>query len=241
MPYSILIVDDDQVFCDELSEILDEFRTITAFNPKDAIACLEYPNGIDLLLLDVRLPGMKGTELLKVVKERYVDLPVIMMTAYGSKDVIIESMRNNTDDFIEKPIDIVQLKQMINRLLSSKRGLKEFKRDIDYIKYYIQKNIDKKVEIEDIASIMGYSTKYMSRIFKKEAGMKFNDYRLQLKIEKAKEYLTITDYRIKHIAFDLGYENSESFVRIFKKKTGLTPSEYRRQIDASIITSGERL
>lgn len=229
MPYSILIVDDDRVFCEELGEILEDYEVKTALDPKDAMTILNQPNGIDLVLLDVRLPGMKGTQLLKIIKERYPDLPVIMMTAYGSKDVVITSMRNKTDDFIEKPIDIGQLNDMIDRLLITKRGLQSFSKDIDYIKYYIKKNINKKVEIDDIAAIMGYSPKYMSRVFKQETGMRFNDYRLQLKIEKAKEYLEITDYRIKHIAYDLGYENSESFVRIFKKRTGLTPSEYRKQ------------
>jgi two-component system response regulator YesN len=152
-----------------------------------------------------------------------------MMTAYGSKDVIITSMRNDTDDFIEKPIDIGQLKAMVRDQLGRKKGTKQFDSDMDYIKYYIDKNIDKKVEMEHIASIMGYSTKYMSRVFKQETGMKFNEYRLQRKIEKAKEYLETTDYRIKQIAYELGYENSESFVRIFKKRTGFSPAVYRKK------------
>lgn len=229
MPYSILIVDDDRIFCEELSELLDEYRITIAGSPKEALGILESPNSIDLLLLDVRLPGMKGTELLKIVKQRYPEIVVIMMTAYGSKDVIITSMRNDTDDFIEKPIDIQQLKAMIREQLERKQGSKQFDSDMDYIKYYIDKNIDKKVEMEHIASIMGYSTKYMSRVFKQETGMKFNEYRLQRKIEKAKEYLETTDYRIKQIAYELGYENSESFVRIFKKRTGYSPAVYRKK------------
>ena len=69
----------------------------------------------------------------------------------------------------------------------------------------------------------------MSRLFKQETGTNFNDYRLELKMEKAKEYLKSTDLRIKQIAYEIGYENSESFVRIFKRKTGLTPSRYRNR------------
>jgi YesN/AraC family two-component response regulator len=208
---------------------LDEYRITIAGSPKEALDILETPNGIDLMLLDVRLPGMKGTDLLKIVKQRYPEIVVIMMTAYGSKDVIITSMRNDTDDFIEKPVDIKQLKAMIREQLERKQGNKQFDSDMDYIKYYIDKNIDKKVEMEHIASIMGYSTKYMSRVFKQETGMKFNEYRLQRKIEKAKEFLETTDYRIKQIAYELGYENSESFVRIFKKRTGLSPAVYRKK------------
>jgi AraC-like DNA-binding protein len=151
------------------------------------------------------------------------------MTGYGSKDVVLESMRNNADEFIEKPIDPEQTLRMIDDLLRAKRDSMEFSRDIDYIKYYIKKNIDKSIELDDIAGLMGYSSKYMSRLFKQEAGINFNQYRLQLKMERAKEYLENTDHRIKQIAYEIGYENSESFVRIFKKRTGITPSQYRKQ------------
>lgn len=229
MSYTILIVDDDRIFCEELSETLEEYQTEIATNPQQALALLENPNSVDLVLLDVRLPGMRGTELLKILKERYPEILVIIMTAYASKDVVISSLRNSADNFIEKPLDVGQLQNMIKNLLESKRELKEFARDIDYIKYYLQKNIDKRVEIEDIARIMGYTTKYMSRVFKKKTGMKFNEYRLTLKMDKAKEYLEATDSPIKQIAYQLGYENSESFVRIFKKRTGFTPSQYRKQ------------
>jgi AraC-like DNA-binding protein len=151
------------------------------------------------------------------------------MTGYGSKAVILDSMRNKADDFIEKPVNPEEILEVVEKLLQSKRDTKEFSRDIDYVKYYIRKNIDKNVELEDIANIMGYSTKYMSRLFKQETGTNFNDYRLELKMEKAKEYLENTDLRIKQIAYEIGYENSESFVRIFKRKTGFTPSQYRNR------------
>ena len=151
------------------------------------------------------------------------------MTGYGSKEVVLDSMRSKADDFIEKPVDPKELLRIVDERLLTNRDRKEFNRDIDYVKYYIKKNIDKNVELEDIANIMGYSTKYMSRLFKQETGINFNDYRLELKMAKAKEYLKSTDLRIKQIAYEIGYENSESFVRIFKRKTGLTPSQYRNR------------
>ena len=88
------------------------------------------------------------------------------------------------------------------------------------------------MELEDIAALLGYSPKYMSRLFKQKTGSNFNVYRTKIKMEKAKGYLLNTDHRIKNIAFDIGYENSESFVRTFKKQTGLTPTEYRKQFTA---------
>jgi YesN/AraC family two-component response regulator len=229
MSFSILIIDDDIVFCEELRETLQDYQTQLALDPQKALRILEAPNSVDLILLDVRLPGMKGTDLLKVLKERYPEIPVIIMTGFGSKDVILSALRNRSDEFIEKPIKVKELMTMIRRLLESKPQRKEFSRDIEYVRYYLQKNIDKKVELEDIARLIGYSTKYMSRYFLQETGTRFNDYRLNIKMDKAKEYLEETPYRIKQIAYMLGYENSESFVRMFKKKTEMTPSEYRKR------------
>lgn len=230
--YSILLVDDDSIFCEELKESLEEYTITSVYNPNDALKVLEQPNDIDLVLLDVRLPKMKGTDLLKIIKDRYPQIFVIIMTGYAGKDVILESMRSKADDFIEKPLNVDTLKKMILNLLASKRSSEEFKRDIDYVKYYIEKNCDKKVELEDIAALLGYSPKYMSRLFKQKTGTNFNTFRTEIKMDKAKHYLVSTENRIKNIAFEIGYENSESFVRTFKKHTGLTPTEYRKSFTA---------
>jgi two-component system, response regulator YesN len=232
VPYSILVVDDDSIFCDELEESLEEYKITSVCEPNNALEILEQPNDIDLMLLDVRLPKMKGTDLLKIIKDRYPGIFIIIMTGYAGKDVILESMRGKADDFIEKPLNVDTLKKMIQQLLASKRNCGVFKRDIDYVQYYIEKNCDKKVELEDIAALLGYSPKYMSRLFKQKTGINFNKYKTKIKMEQAKHYLENTDKQIKNIAFKIGYENSESFVRTFKKQNGLTPTEYRKQFTA---------
>ncbi|MFP4562322.1 MAG: response regulator [Spirochaetia bacterium] len=227
MAYSLLIIDDDKTFCEELSEILSEYHSRYVLNPGEAIAYLERPNDIDLILLDVRLPEMKGTEFLKILKTRYPDVSIIIMTSYFSKESILDALRNRADDFLEKPFDIEELKKMVDRLLREKRENLTFSDDMEYIRYYINKKLDKNVKLADIAATLGYSAKYMSRLFKRQSGIGFSDYKTDIKIGRAKELLKNTDYRIKRIAYELGYENSESFVRIFKKRTGMTPSSFR--------------
>ena len=131
--YSILAVDDESIFCEELKESLEEYRISAVYSPDDALKVLEEPNDIDLILLDVRLPKMKGTDLLKIVKDRYPHISIIIMTGYAGKDVILESMRNKADDFIEKPLKVEDLKKMIQKVLASKRDSGEFKRDMGYV------------------------------------------------------------------------------------------------------------
>ena len=59
----------------------------------------------DLVLLDLALPGQSGLELLPQIKERYPELPIIMITAYGTVDNVIESIRAGAENFIQKPWD----------------------------------------------------------------------------------------------------------------------------------------
>jgi DNA-binding NtrC family response regulator len=71
---------------------------------------------IDLVLSDYVMPGLNGIELLKRIRENHGSLPVILMTAYGEKDLIIEALRNRCDSFLEKPFTLDQLIQEIERV-----------------------------------------------------------------------------------------------------------------------------
>ena len=70
MPYKIMIVDDDKHFRSEFREILEyEYEVIEASNGEEAIKIIKKPNMVDLIVLDVKMPGIIGTEVLKQIKE----------------------------------------------------------------------------------------------------------------------------------------------------------------------------
>jgi YesN/AraC family two-component response regulator len=79
-----------------------------------------------------------------------------------------------------------------------------------------------------VANSVCLSPKYLSRFFKQETGENFNQYRLRVKVEKAKEFLKNTSNTIEQISDKMGYQNIESFIRVFKKFTNHTPTTYRR-------------
>ena len=230
MPFSVLIVDDDRVFCEELSEALDAFRVVAAHSGREALEILEQPNDIDLVLLDVRLPRTRGTDLLRVLKERYPDVSVVMLTAFGSKDVVLSALRNHADDFLEKPVDVERLVGTIHTLLESKHAGGE-EGIADRVCDFLTRNIEKKIGIDDVARLIGYSPKHTSALFKRLTGETFTEHRVRQKIEEAKKRLVRSSQPVKQIAHDLAYENPESFVRIFKRRTGLTPTQYRTEFD----------
>jgi len=86
---------------------------------------------------------------------------------------------------------------------------------------------EKNVNLEIIAQEMYLSPYYLSRLFKKVDGITFIDYVLDCRIEKAKVQLLTTNETIEFIAISCGYNESNSFRRMFRKKTGVSPSDYR--------------
>jgi YesN/AraC family two-component response regulator len=234
MPEKILIVDDDAEFRAELHCALDGYDVIEASSGKDAMHLLRKPNEIDLVLLDIMMPGVSGTEVLREIKQFSPGLAIIMLTGYSSKDVAIEALKGHADEYIEKPLDIDKTKEIIDRLLQSKRGESEASacgRDdkIEKVKRFIERNCQKKVMLKDAAQAVFLSPKYLSRIFKEETKMGFNEYKLKFVLERAKQLLCQTGYTIGQISDQMGYQNTESFIRIFEKLTGLTPTGFRTQ------------
>jgi YesN/AraC family two-component response regulator len=227
MPYNILLVDDDKDFQEEFKDSLEDYKVITASNGEEALQILKEPHIIDLVILDVMLPGLKGTEVLKRIKYLDPELCIIILTGHSSKSVAIEALRGHADDYIEKPLDIDSLKKNIKRLLDNKQRSGDEKDIIERVKYFAERNFDKKVCLREAAESVCLSPKYLSRLFKESTGMGFNDYKLELKINKAKELLTNTNYIINEIAYKIGYLNVESFVRMFKKLTNYTPTKFR--------------
>ncbi|MDD4954852.1 MAG: AraC family transcriptional regulator, partial [Candidatus Omnitrophica bacterium] len=101
---------------------------------------------------------------------------------------------------------------------------------MDKVKRFIERNCFKKISLDDAASTVFLSPKYLSRIFKQSTGMGFSDFRLHIKIDRAKELLEKTGYKVDQISDKLDYQNTESFIRQFKKLTGLTPTQYRVKV-----------
>ncbi len=118
---NILVVDDEMVQIETLRRALRSkgyqvFEALNAIEALDQLESMTYR--IDMVLTDYVMPGKDGIELLKKIREKYGELPVIIMTAYGGKDMLIDAMRNRCDGFIEKPFNVDQLINEIQRVMS---------------------------------------------------------------------------------------------------------------------------
>jgi two-component system response regulator FlrC len=101
----ILVVDDEEGVREFLAEALDDdgHETSMAANGEEALSCIDR-QGFDLLLTDLKMPGMDGLELLRRAREIQPDLEVVVLTAHGSIDAAVEAMRLGAFDFLQKPL-----------------------------------------------------------------------------------------------------------------------------------------
>lgn len=110
----LLVVDDQYGIRILLKELLekDGYLMFQAANGMQALTILEQQE-IDLVLLDVKLPGMSGLEILKEVKIRYEQVEVIMMTAYEELNLMNEAIKYGALTYFKKPFDISEVRRII--------------------------------------------------------------------------------------------------------------------------------
>ncbi len=107
------------------------------------------------------------------------------------------------------------------------------KEDLDLVKKVknvINKKFSEGITLSELASQFHVSSSYLSRLFYKETGKKFSKYLDHIRVNKARELLKTTDYRIYQIAFKIGFDDPYYFSSWFKKKVGISPTTYRENI-----------
>src|SRR5579884_1592616 len=114
----ILIADDDQSIRSLLQTFLESegFVTVEAKAGRDVIPAITRHRP-DLVVMDVRMPGMSGLDVLDHMKRMNVDLPVLMMTAYGSSNVAIEAIQRGAYDYVTKPFELDDLLMTVKRTI----------------------------------------------------------------------------------------------------------------------------
>src|SRR6266480_5511079 len=119
MSARILIADDDEVSRQLFAETLEEegYRVDRAQSGDEALSLLR--DGLyELLIIDVRMPGITGLEVTRILHEKNSSLPIIVMTAFGSIETAIEAIHEGAFDFISKPMNLEELKKTVSRALA---------------------------------------------------------------------------------------------------------------------------
>jgi DNA-binding NtrC family response regulator len=121
-PASVLVVDDDAAIAKVLVALLKQkgLEAIAMGSGEEAVKALEE-RPFDIVLSDVRMPGMDGMQLLDHVTARYPDLPIVLLTAHGSIALAVEAMKRGAADFVQKPFDKDEIGFVVMKALEASR------------------------------------------------------------------------------------------------------------------------
>ncbi|MCK4966357.1 sigma-54-dependent Fis family transcriptional regulator, partial [bacterium] len=126
MKYKIMIVDDDQFIRNSLMNVFTSkgYDIVSCGDGKTALerVDVEFP---DLMLLDIKLGDMNGLDVLKQIKSKHSELPVVMITAYTDVNTVVSAMRTGAYDYLEKPLDLDRIDIVIERVLERIKLSKE--------------------------------------------------------------------------------------------------------------------
>ena len=122
----IVIADDEESARRSLGQILreDGFEVFLAADGEEALQGVAHESP-DILLTDLRMPGMDGIELLRRVCQGYPDVAVVIMTAHGTIRSAVQALHDGAEDYLTKPVDVEEMEHLLDRIMSRKRLLSE--------------------------------------------------------------------------------------------------------------------
>ncbi len=158
----ILVVDDDPYIQEALGDRLESlgYRVARASDGKQALELIDHHEP-QMVFLDIEMPGMKGLDVLREIRTREKDFPVVMITAYGSIDLAVEAMKEGAYDFVPKPFKPSHIALVVEKALERQRLRRE--------KEVLSEEVDKRYRL-----VAGNSAKFNAAISaaKKAAGSK---------------------------------------------------------------------
>ncbi len=260
--HTLLIVEDNEELLLLMVKLLGrEYNVFTAENGKVAIAVLENED-IDLIVSDVMMPEMDGTELCKYVKNKLEisHIPIILLTAKNKEEDRAEAYEVGADAFISKPFNLTVLYARVRNLLKYKeRVAHDFKKqivleikDLNYTtvdEEFIQRAMacvhrhleDCEFDQPQFMEEMGTSKSTLYKKLKSLTGLNTSSFIRNIRLKAACRIMEEkgSGVRISELAYAVGFNDPKYFSSCFKKEFGLLPSEYAERFVPSSKRDGE--
>lgn len=251
--YRILIADDEAieriVLARKLKKLLAEeaHEILQVQNGREALEVFEAEQP-QILILDIRMPGMSGLEAAEQIRKKSRDAVIIFLTAFDDFSYAKKAFSVRALDYLLKPCDESELfsvveeavrivkereeKQAVQALSGAEDQTEQFGdseelRRQEWIRSFIESNYMRDLSIQEVSGRMGYSEVYFCKLFKQYFGVSFVSYLTDYRIRKACAFLKETDQSVRRIGCMVGYEDSNYFTKVFRRITGKTPTEYR--------------
>lgn len=201
----------------------------------------------DIIISDILMPDMDGYEFCRKVRkdERTSHIPVLLVTALGSREHEIEGLSHGADDYITKPFDLVILQTKVENILSVRQSLKQkytgemllqprnvilsspderfLQKAIDVIEANIA---DPDLDIERFASEIGVSRMQLYRKLNALTEMTVKEFVRSIRLKRAAQLLVQRKLNISEVAYAVGFRDLSHFRKCFRQEFGMSASEY---------------
>jgi len=241
--YTLVIVDDEKELLEGLSNYFPwestGFQVVGAFG--DGRSALSYcrENPVDVVLTDIRMPFMSGLELIEQLKALPTSPLFCIMSAYNDFEYAKKAIGYGVQEYLVKPAAFEEIRatfEKIRRTLDGttvafdpNSGVQAGNPLVSQTFVIVGKRLSS-CTLQNIASELGVTTSYLSRLFKEETGQNFQDYLLSVKMETAKRMFdSKIGYKNKEIARALGYQDTQNFCRTFRRFFGKSPQKFKTE------------
>lgn len=201
----------------------------------------------DLIITDIKMPVMDGIELCNKLKEseKTSHIPIILLTAYSSKQSKIEGLKKGADAYLAKPFNVDMLNAQILNLLNSRKKLRQkFSTDFlvgprnanvkDVDERFLQRMVDAiernisdpDLNADTLGKKVGMSRAQLYRKIRGLTDQTVNEFIKQIRLKRAAQLLSEKRITITEVAYAVGFNDLTYFARCFKKQYQKSPSEY---------------
>lgn len=201
----------------------------------------------DLIISDIRMPGMDGLTLLQTIRDSGLSSEVLLVSGYTDFEYARKALRFGCAGYLVKPVEekeLIEYLEKIKQRLDEKRaagegkagegnleeGYQSEKLQVQAMVKYIQDHFAEALTLQVLSGEFKMSESYISSLIKKRTGKGFSEHLMEIRVRKAQEYLRTTNDSIEKIAERVGYPDYFYFTKVYKKATGISPAAYRRQL-----------
>ena len=253
-PYDILVIEDDSQLRNYLEQRLSPYYNVyTAINGLDGLAKVEkiMPQ---IVITDLVMPEADGFEVCRGIRSniKTSHIPIIALSALGeNQNAGIEALECEANVFIDKPVNIEFLHKQISNLIKNQNRLKELyskkfiaepsriaissvdeellKKAVDFI----EKNLENEdYSVDDFVSDMAIGRTRLYQKLNDLTGMSIKEFILDIRLKRASQLLTESDYTVSEISTMTGFANPKYFSVCFKRHFGQSPTEFKMNPDA---------
>ncbi|MBB3111755.1 YesN/AraC family two-component response regulator [Paenibacillus phyllosphaerae] len=254
--YHLLIVDDEENIADGLADLFRDSQlplvsVNTAYSASQALErCRTEP--VDIVLSDIRMPGMSGLDLQDRIREHWQHVIFIFLTGYADFEYAKRALLGRAFDYLLKPAEDEELIEAVKRSIEiheaemnpdriagnrssvpAEEALPKRVTDEGFLRNvqtFIANNLNKDLSLEALAGKFYVNPSYLSRIFHQQSGEQLSHYIERTKMAAAKNMLEDHMLKVYEVAELAGYRNPNYFAKVFRKTYGMSPHEYRIQI-----------